>query len=156
MAQTTRHAAPSRDAPTATTDLEAGQVLSLGEYTNEPTLNTSEARIILQKTLQTRQARGRVYEETETLAKTKDYLEIFAVFKDLAEAQQVEGIIEAYGKGLERFEKSQLGTLVPTCADEARALIPSLERKIEDGLITEEALELICKELQRLKKQAQI
>lgn len=150
------HAAPSRNAPTTATDLEAGPVLKLGEYTDEPTLNTSEARIILLKTLDTRASRGRTYDETETLAKTKDYLEIFAVFKDLAEAQQVEGIIDSYGKGLERFEKSQLGSLVPTCADEAKALIPSLERKVEQGLIGDEDLEDICKELQRLKRQAQL
>jgi len=156
MNQHYRHAAPSRDAPTATTDLEAGPVLKLGEYADEPTLNTSEARIILLKTLQTRASRGRTYEETETLAKTRDYLEIFAVFKDLAEAQQVEGIINGYGKNLERFEKSQLGSLVPTCADEAKALIPSLERKVEEGTVTEDELEGICRELQRLKRQAQI
>jgi len=150
------HAAPSRAAPTANSDLEAGAVLKLGEYQTETTLNLSEARIILQKTLATRAARGRAYEETETTIKTKDYLEIFAVFKDLAEAQQVEGIINSYGENLERFEKSQLGSLVPTCADEAKALIPSLEKKVEDGIVSEDELDGICKELQRLKRQAQL
>ena len=150
------HAAPSRVPPTATSDLEAGAVLKLGEFQNEVTLNLSEARIILQKTLATRAARGGGYEETETTAKTRDYLEIFAVFKDLAEAQQVEGIINSYGENLERFEKSQLGSLVPTCSDEAKALIPSLERKVEEGIVNEEELEGICRELQRLKRQAQL
>ena len=102
-------AAPSREAPSAANDQEAGKTLRLGEYADEPTLNTSEARMIILKTLETRKARGANTEETETLVKTKDYLEIFAVFKDLTEAQQVEGIINVYGKNLERFEKSQLG-----------------------------------------------
>lgn len=150
------HAAPSREAPTTNSDLSAGAELRLGEYADEPTLNTSEARIILLKTLSTRAARGVHYEETETTTKTRDYLEIFAVFKELAEAQQVEGIIDSYGKGLERFEKSQLGSLVPTSAEEAKALIPSLERKVENGTLSDEELEGICRELQRLKRQAQL
>lgn len=102
-------AAPSRDPPAASQDLEAGPVLKLGEYTDEPTLNTSEARLILIKTLETRRQRDSHAEETETLTKTRDYLEIFAVFKELGEAQQVESIIDTYGKDLARFEKSQLG-----------------------------------------------
>merc|ERR1711939_279623 len=124
------HAAPSRVPPTATSDLEAGAVLKLGEFQNEVTLNLSEARIILQKTLATRAARGGGFEETETTAKTRE--------------------------NLERFEKSQLGSLVPTCSDEAKALIPSLERKVEEGIVNEEELEGICRELQRLKRQAQL
>ena len=150
------HAAPSREAPTATSDLEAGAVLKLGEFQNEVTLNLSEARIILQKTLETRAKTNGQVEETEVTVKTKDYLEIFAVFKDLAEAQQVEGIVNSYGENLEKFEKSQLGSLVPTCSDEAKALIPSLEKKVEDGTVSEDELEGICRELQRLKRQAQL
>jgi DNA-directed RNA polymerase II subunit RPB4 len=150
------HAAPSRVAPTATSDLEAGAVLKLGEFTNETTLNLSEARIVLLKTLQTREKNNKQLESTEVTEKTKDYLEIFAVFKELAEASVVEGIINSYGQNLERFEKSQLGSLVPTCSDEAKALIPSLEKKVEDGIVTEDELEGICRELQRLKRQAQL
>ena len=115
-------AAPSREAPSANTDLEAGATLKLGEYADQPTLNTSEARIILKKALDTRRARGGNFDETETLAKTRDYLEIFAVFKELPDAQQAEGIIETYGKDLARFEKSQLGESMRwrRCAPRAR------------------------------------
>lgn len=150
------HAAPGREQPSSANDLTVYRELRLGEYTDEPTLNLSEARIILKKTLETRAQRGRTYEATETLLKTKDYLEIFAVFKELPEAQQAEGVINAYGKNMERFEKSQVGSLVPTSADEAKALIPSLEKKVEDGLINEDDLEQLCKELQRVRRQAQI
>ena len=81
-----KRAAPSREAPSASQDLEAGAVLKLGEYADQPTLNTSEARIILKKTLDARRARNHNPDETETLAKTRDYLEIFAVFKEIEEA----------------------------------------------------------------------
>src|ERR1700761_67193 len=150
------HAAPSRNAPRPIQDLEAGATLDLGEFANETSLNLSEARILLLKTLQTREKNNKQMESTEVTEKTKDYLEIFAVFKELAEASVVEGIINSYGQNLERFEKSQLGSLVPTCADEAKALIPSLEKKVEDGIVSEDELEGICRELQRLKRQAQL
>lgn len=107
-------AAPSREAPSASQDLEAGAVLKLGEYADQPTLNTSEARIILKKTLDARRARNHNAEETETLAKTRDYLELFAVFKEIEEAQQVESIIDTYAKDIARFEKSQLGKQPPS------------------------------------------
>lgn len=149
-------AAPSREAPSTQSDLEAGLYLKLGEYADEPTLNTSEARIILQKTLETRRERGFVPEERDALVKTRDYLEIFAQFKNIAEAQQVEGIINSYGKDLERFEKSQLGNLVPSSAEEAKALIPSLEAKVMEGKVTDENLTDMCKDLQRLRRQAQL
>jgi len=144
-------AAPSREAPSASQDLEAGAVLKLGEYADQPTLNTSEARIILKKTLDARRARNHNAEETETLAKTRDYLELFAVFKEIEEAQQVESIIDTYAKDIARFEKSQLGSLVPTCADEAKTLIPSLV-----GQILDQDLDDLCNDLQKLKRQAQL
>lgn len=102
-------AAPSRDPPAASQDLEAGPVLKLGEYADQPTLNASEARIILKQVLDARRLHNHNADETETLAKTRDYLEIFAVFKEVPDVGQVEAIVDTYGKHLARFEKSQLG-----------------------------------------------
>ncbi|KAJ9658255.1 RNA polymerase B [Neophaeococcomyces mojaviensis] len=157
------HAAPSRDAPVSSTELTAGRELQIGEYAEEPTLNLSEARIILTKTLETRKRRKQEENpnsmdtaEPENLVKTRDYLEIFSVFKDLGEAQQAEAVINVHGTNMERFERSQLGSLVPSGADEAKALIPSLEKKVEDGLIEEETLETLCVELTKIKRQAQL
>ena len=48
--------------------------------------------------------------------------------------------------------RASLGSLVPTGADEAMALIPSLSKE----KISEEDLEELCKDLQRLKMQAQL
>lgn len=100
------HAAPSRQQPTASTDLEAGKELKLGEFAAEETLSLSEARIVLTKTLESRVQAGAQYEETENTAKAREYLEIFAVFKDLAMAEQVEALINRLGNGLEKFEST--------------------------------------------------
>jgi DNA-directed RNA polymerase II subunit RPB4 len=148
------HAAPSREQPTASTDLEAGRELKLGEFDDVETLSLSEARIVLQRTIEVREKRGEHFESTENTNKTKDYLELFAVFRDLQVAEQVEQLISSMGPVLVKFEKSQLKSLLPTCAEEARALIPSLDKKIEDGDLDEGQLDDICKEVQRLKRQA--
>jgi DNA-directed RNA polymerase II subunit RPB4 len=103
------HAAPSRQSPTTTTDIEASSVLKLGDFADIPCLNISEARIILQKTLDTRKQKGAMLEETETLAKTRDYLEIFSVFKEIPDAQALEGVVNVYSKVLTPFEKSAIG-----------------------------------------------
>lgn len=51
--------------------------------------------------------------ETETLVKTRDYLEIFSVFKEIPDAQALEGIVNVFGgKGLTNFEKSAIGMSV--------------------------------------------
>lgn len=50
--------------------------------------------------------------ETETLVKTRDYLEIFSVFKEIPDAQALEGIVNVYSKELTNFEKSAIGTFV--------------------------------------------
>jgi hypothetical protein len=48
------------------------------------------------------------------------------------------------------------GTLVPASAEEAVALIPSLERKVEQGKISMDELEEMCIDLQRLRRQAEL
>lgn len=154
------HAAPGRDKPVALADLEAGRELMLGDYSEDPTLSLSEARIILNRTFEIRRSRSKNPEEalkkTETLAKTENYLELFAVFKEMSDAQNVEITLNTYADRLGRFERSQMASLVPTCADEAKAIIPSIEKKVEDNIITEEELDQLCQELVRYKKQAQL
>ena len=50
-------------------------------------------------------------QETETLNKTLDYLELFARFKDEETTQSVENILGNYDE-LDTFEKSQLGMCI--------------------------------------------
>ena len=143
-------AAPSREPPSLTTDLDAGATLRLGEFSSEMTLNVNEARLILTKVSLTR-LNKMSGDETEVLLKTRDYLEVFAAFKEQADCLQLEQIIELHGAGLERFEQSQIGNLLPSCADEALTLIPSLE-----GKIGRDELEALCAALQRHKMQASL
>ena len=151
------HAAPSREQPTASTDLEAGRELKLGEFDQAQTaLSLSEARIVIQRVTDARRAAGQPLEETDNLTKARDYLEIFSIFKNVEEAELSDQIMIQLAHGLHNFEKSQLKTLAPTCADEAKALIPSLEKKVEDGSLDESVLDSICAELQRLKRQAEL
>ena len=170
---------PSRDPPSASTDLEAGLHLRLGEYADCNTLSASEARLILQKTLDNRRkpqpnnpsangATPQIITTTPPISppspsttpkshpRPSSTLELFAAFKNVAEAQQVEGIVNSYGKNLERFEKSQLGTLVPGSSDEAKALIPSLEEKVGRGVVSDQDLDEMCRDLKRLERQAQL
>lgn len=149
-------AAPSLQQPTASTDLSAGRDLKLGEFDDVTTLSLSEARVVLQKTLEYRQSRGMQLEETDSMIKTRDYLEIFAAFKDQTLAEQSDNVTKQLSESLHPFEATQMKSLLPTCADEAKALIPSLEKKVEDGLVDEAELDSICKELQKLKRQAEL
>jgi hypothetical protein len=48
------------------------------------------------------------------------------------------------------------GTLVPGSGEEAVALIPSLERKVEQEIITMAELDNMCADLQRLRRQAEL
>lgn len=142
-------------------ELEAGRDLRLGEYSEDPTLNLSEARIIVARSLETRNRHngemGKApVRDSETVVKTKEYLDLFATFKEMGDAQQAEHSVNTYSQGMERFERSQMGSLVPTNADEAKALIPSLEKKVEEGLVNEADLEALCIELNKIKRQAQL
>ena len=93
------------------TQPEAARTLHLGDFADSPTLNLSEARIILAKSLEARikrqeerfgpqaAAQRAAFRETETLTKTRDYLEIFATFKEMGDAEAAERYI------LERRER---------------------------------------------------
>lgn len=102
-------AAPSRQSPTTSSDIEASAVLKLGEFENVPCLNTSEARLILQKSLDTRKQRGAMVPAKDNLNKTKEYLEIFSVFKEVPDAKALEAIVNVYSEVLTNFEKSAIG-----------------------------------------------
>ncbi|RMD39917.1 hypothetical protein DV735_g5218, partial [Chaetothyriales sp. CBS 134920] len=152
---TEKRAAPSRRQPIASTELEAGSDLKLGRFGNVQSLSLSEARIILEKVIETRAAQGFAHEEKQNTTKTRDYLEIFAAFKEQSLAEGAARLVDQGNlTGLEPFESAQMKSLLPTSADEAKALIPSLERKCENGTVDEDALEEVCRELQKLKRTA--
>ncbi|KAI4200575.1 MAG: hypothetical protein LQ350_003822 [Teloschistes chrysophthalmus] len=123
-------------APTARTrekpsgDEEATANLKLGEFQNVPTLTLSEARLLINAVMDHRKTL-RTVDETETLIKTQDYLDVFARFKQKEKIEAVERYL-ATKTELELFERSQLGSLCCESAEEAKTLVPSLTNKIND------------------------
>ncbi|KAL8916084.1 MAG: hypothetical protein Q9172_006467 [Xanthocarpia lactea] len=124
------HAPTSRTREKPSGDEEATAELKLGEFQNVPTLTLSEARLLINAVLDNRRKLRKV-NETETLIKTQDYLEVFARFKQTENIEAVERVLSAKQE-LERFERSQLGSLCCETAEEAKTLIPSLANKISD------------------------
>ena len=98
-------------------DEEADVQLSLGEFTGVPSLSLSEARHIINAVMESRRTAsasrgggGRI-EETETLVKTQDYLDVFARFKQKENIEAVERLLSSRTE-LAPFERSQLGALI--------------------------------------------
>ena len=138
--------APGRRDPQARSDLEATNVLKLGDFQQTPTLTLSEARLILEAVVEKRKERDHRLDETETLQKTREYLDVFARFKEKENVEAAERILNQYEGQLDFFERSQLGSLLPDDSEEAKHLIPSLQGKIED-----DTLQSLLDELQKLR-----
>lgn len=99
-----------REKPTG--DEEASSVLVLGEFDGVPSLSLSEARLLINVVMETRRrTTNRKVEETETLVKTQDYLDVFARFKQKENIEAVERLLSGQ-TGFEPFERSQLGGLM--------------------------------------------
>ncbi|KAF2460139.1 hypothetical protein BDY21DRAFT_281199 [Lineolata rhizophorae] len=116
-------------------DEEAGADLRLGEFHGVPTLSLSEARLLITAVMDHRRAdakKGAKVQETETLIKIQDYLDVFARFKQKENIEAVERLLATTGS-LDPFERSQLGTLCCETAEEAKTLIPSITHKISDA-----------------------
>ncbi|MCJ1249188.1 RNA polymerase B [Trapelia coarctata] len=109
---------------------EAATDLKLGEFQHVPSLTMSEARLLINAVIENRK-KARTVDETETLIRTRDYLEVFARFKQKENIEAVERMLTAHPE-LELFERSQLGSLCCGSAEEAKTLIPSLTNKISD------------------------
>ena len=86
---------------------EATADLKLGEFQNVPTLTLSEARLLINAVMDHRKQQRQV-NETETLIKTQDYLDVFARFKQKENIEAVERMLASRVE-LELFERSQLG-----------------------------------------------
>ncbi|KAL8798098.1 MAG: hypothetical protein Q9182_006949 [Xanthomendoza sp. 2 TL-2023] len=124
------HAPTTRSREKPSGDEEATAELKLGEFQDVPTLTLSEARLLINAVIDNRKKQRKV-DETETLIKTQDYLDVFARFKQKENIEAVERMLSAKQE-LERFERSQLGSLCCETAEEAKTLIPSLSNKISD------------------------
>ncbi|KAG8631233.1 hypothetical protein KVT40_000373 [Elsinoe batatas] len=135
----------SRPKRPPTGDEEASAQLRLGEFQDVPSLNLSEARYVINAVTASRRAEKKRPIESETLLKVQEYLEMFARYKQQERVQALEQVFD--NTALHKFERSQLGSLCPDTADEAKTLIPSLE-----GKISEEELNVLLDEMKDLRK----
>ncbi|KAG8530733.1 uncharacterized protein KY384_004090 [Bacidia gigantensis] len=129
------HLIPSRQREKPGGDEEATTKLELGEFKDIPTLTLSEARLLINAVIDHRK-QSRQFNETETLIKTQDYLDVFARFKQKENIEAVERMLDQRVE-LEFFERSQLGSLCCESSEEAKLLIPSLADKIDDAELQE-------------------
>ena len=101
------HIIPSRTRERPGGDEEATSNLKLGEFEGVPTLTLSEARLLINAVMDHRKTQRQV-NETETLIKTQDYLDVFARFKQKENIEAVERMLSSKVE-LQYFERSQLG-----------------------------------------------
>ncbi|KAF4553613.1 DNA-directed RNA polymerase II subunit rpb4-like protein [Elsinoe fawcettii] len=135
----------SRPKRPPTGDEEASAQLKLGEFQDVPSLNLSEARYVINAVTQSRRNDKKKPADSETLLKVQEYLEMFARYKQQERVQALEQVFD--NTALHKFERSQLGSLCPDTAEEAKTLIPSLEGKID-----EDELSVLLEEMKELRK----
>merc|ERR1712061_586124 len=81
------------------------------------------------------QGEGNEVELGEVFLKTPEYTQRFARFKNPETVKAVRETLQQ--KSLHKFESACLANLCPETAEEARALIPSLEGRFEDEELQE-------------------
>ncbi|KAK4983655.1 hypothetical protein LTR28_007148 [Elasticomyces elasticus] len=161
------HAPTSRPRPAPQGDEEASARLNLGpEFSNVPSLTLSEARAVICAVVDHRKKTNRmaldaerriclvckrcadagIQVDSDTLSKTQEYLEHFARFKEPTAVEAVERLLAGRSE-LARWERSQIGSLCPDTAEEARVLIPSLI-----GKMPEEELQDLLDEITKLRQ----
>ncbi|KAI4138637.1 MAG: hypothetical protein LQ341_004580 [Variospora aurantia] len=123
------HAPTARTREKPSGDEEATADLKLGEFQTVPALTLSEARVLINAVIDNRRSLRKV-EGTDQMWR-RDYLEVFARFKQKENIEAVDRMLSAKPE-FELFERSQLGSLCCETAEEAKTLIPSLTNKITD------------------------
>lgn len=137
---------PSRARPPAPGSEEVGTTINLGELQHSTTLSLSEARLILNRLLDTRRRQNpQNVHHTEVLQRTLDHVETFARHKEDHVVEQVSVLLQNVPQ-LENYERSKIGDLCPENAEEAKTLIPSLTNKISDA-----DLDALLKEINNLR-----
>ncbi|CAJ0563163.1 unnamed protein product, partial [Mesorhabditis spiculigera] len=104
----------------------------------------SEVFLLLEHRRQQNDQKDEIEDMSEVFVKTMKYASRFSRYKNRETIRAVRNIFGA--RELHKFEVAQLGNLCPDSAEEAKALIPSLENKVED-----DDLEGVLKELQAKK-----
>uniref|UniRef100_A0A0N4W5H5 RPOL4c domain-containing protein n=2 Tax=Strongyloidea TaxID=27829 RepID=A0A0N4W5H5_HAEPC len=98
-------------------------------------LLTSEVFLLLEHRRQQNEAKDEIEDMSEVFIKTLNYARRLSRFKNRETIKAVRAIFSQ--KPLHKFEVAQIVNLCPETAEEAKALIPSLENKLEDDDLDE-------------------
>ncbi|GMR35612.1 hypothetical protein PMAYCL1PPCAC_05807, partial [Pristionchus mayeri] len=108
-------------------------------------LLTSEVFLLLEHRRQQSEQKEEIEDLSEVFVKTLNYARRLSRFKNRETIRAVRAVFAAKNN-IHKFEVAQIANLCPETAEEAKALIPSLESKIED-----DELEEILKDLHSKK-----
>ncbi|KAI7654692.1 hypothetical protein KC318_g13428 [Hortaea werneckii] len=98
----------SRRRPQPSGDEEATSQLKLGDMDATPALSVAECKVLLDQ-LASRQG-ARPTSQSDVYVKTREYVDVFARFKDPKTVTQVDAITAGLlGRGLGHYERAQLG-----------------------------------------------
>nr|XP_055057086.1 DNA-directed RNA polymerase II subunit RPB4 isoform X2 [Misgurnus anguillicaudatus] len=109
---------------------DASQLMFPKEFENAETLLNSEVHMLLEHRKQQNESAEDEQELSEVFMKTLNYTARFSRFKNRETIASVRSLL--LQKKLHKFELASLANLCPEAAEEAKALIPSVEGRFED------------------------
>ncbi|GCC35499.1 hypothetical protein chiPu_0013984 [Chiloscyllium punctatum] len=109
---------------------DASQLVFPKEFESSETLLNSEVHMLLEHRKQQNESAEDEQELSEVFMKTLNYTARFSRFKNRETIASVRSLL--LQKKLHKFELASLANLCPETAEEAKALIPSLEGRFED------------------------
>uniref|UniRef100_A0A0N5A9P7 RPOL4c domain-containing protein n=1 Tax=Syphacia muris TaxID=451379 RepID=A0A0N5A9P7_9BILA len=109
--------------------------LKFPEFEQADTLLTSEVFLLLEHRRQQSEQKEEIDEMSDVFVKTLNYSRRMARYKSRETIRAVRTLLA--NKPLHKFEVAQIANLCPESAEEAKALIPSLENKMEDDELDE-------------------
>ncbi|VDN82104.1 unnamed protein product [Brugia pahangi] len=118
-----------------TTDEDATELKFPKEFEQADTLLTSEVYLLLEHRRQQSEQKEEIDEMSDVFVKTLNYTRRMARFKNRETIRAVRTLLAT--KPLHKFEVAQIANLCPETSEEAKALIPSLENKMEDDELDE-------------------
>ncbi|KAL8187547.1 UNVERIFIED_CONTAM: DNA-directed RNA polymerase II subunit rpb4 [Gekko kuhli] len=123
-------AAGGTDPRTVDVEEDASQLVFPKEFETAETLLNSEVHMLLEHRKQQNESAEDEQELSEVFMKTLNYTARFSRFKNRETIASVRSLL--LQKKLHKFELACLANLCPETAEEAKALIPSLEGRFED------------------------
>ncbi|NXD24753.1 RPB4 polymerase, partial [Spelaeornis formosus] len=127
-------AAGGSDPRAADVEEDASQLVFPKEFETAETLLNSEVHMLLEHRKQQNESAEDEQELSEVFMKTLNYTARFSRFKNRETIASI--VVFPYSlllqKKLHKFELACLANLCPETAEEAKALIPSLEGRFED------------------------